>query len=292
MSADTPPDARGPDRVLAALDISDYAAAVVRYAGWAACRLEAPLELLHVQDGDDLPASLYPGEVDVDPRFVLLRQLERERAAGAPAQTPGERLLQRACDFVHTEFGIAARPSLRDGDLARTLQADEGATRLYVIGKRGEYANIDSDHLGSQLEKVVRAVHRPLLVTSRHFQPPQRVLVAFDGSALAGMGLDAIAAGALFGDLDMRVLMVGNDEPPRQQQLQQALDTLQRHGHRAEGRIRRGPVDATILREIDDAQADLVVMGAYGHSRLRRMLFGSTTNHVLRTSKVPVLLLR
>lgn len=282
-------------RVMAALDISDYCPSVVRYSAWAARQLDAPLELVHVQDGDDYARSSAPplgGEVDIDPRYALLAQLQRERPKDGPVQTPGERLLQRASEFARDEYHVSAEPSLRTGDLARTLKGDEDKVALYVIGKRGEYANMDSDHLGSQLEKVIRTVQRPLLVVSRHFTAPKRVMIAFDGSALTRRGVEAIATRALLRELHVQVLMVGMGDAEQQSQMDWALDMLRRHGHSAEGVIKRGAVDATILREIEAANIDLLVMGAYGRSRLRHLFIGSTTNHVLRTSKVPVLLLR
>ena len=42
----------------------------------------------------------------------------------------------------------------------------------------------------------------------------------------------------------------------------------------------------------DEHAIDLVVTGAYGHSRIREFLVGSTTTRMIRQSKVPLLLLR
>lgn len=46
----------------------------------------------------------------------------------------------------------------------------------------------------------------------------------------------------------------------------------------------------TIIEHAGDINADLVVMGAYGHSRLRERLFGGTTLDVLKNAKIPVLM--
>jgi nucleotide-binding universal stress UspA family protein len=46
----------------------------------------------------------------------------------------------------------------------------------------------------------------------------------------------------------------------------------------------------TILRHADEAATDLLVMGAYGHSRLREAVLGGATRHVLERAMVPVLL--
>ena len=49
-------------------------------------------------------------------------------------------------------------------------------------------------------------------------------------------------------------------------------------------------VAATIDRAVTASGADLLVMGAYTHSRLRELVFGGVTAHVLRTCRIPTLL--
>jgi nucleotide-binding universal stress UspA family protein len=54
---------------------------------------------------------------------------------------------------------------------------------------------------------------------------------------------------------------------------------------------RKGPVEETIAREIDALQPQLLVMGAFGHSRLREFLFGGVTRYFLDNPGGPALLL-
>ena len=44
-----------------------------------------------------------------------------------------------------------------------------------------------------------------------------------------------------------------------------------------------------MLGEAEREGADLLVMGAYGHTRLRELIFGGATRHVLRDAALPVL---
>lgn len=66
---------------------------------------------------------------------------------------------------------------------------------------------------------------------------------------------------------------------------------LSRHGVHAD--IRTAPaqpdIGAAILDEAWKAEAGLIVMGAYGHSRFREWLLGGATRHVLSSSPIPVL---
>lgn len=282
-------------RVLAAVDDSVYARSVAGFAAWSAARLEAPLEFVHVIDRIRAqPAALdLSGNLSLGAREHLLAELARlDEERGRLAQEAGRLLLQQIQSSVQAEHGLAADTRLRHGSLSDTLLELEPEVRLFVIGKRGEHADFDSGHLGSQLERVVRSVHRPLLVASRAFKTPGRVLVAFDGSATTRKGVEMVAASPLFRGLDVVVLMAGDAGANEESALRWAEDTLREHGHQVESRQPTGPVNEAITAAVADEQADMLVMGAYGHSRIRNMIVGSTTTHVLRTSRVPVLLLR
>jgi len=46
----------------------------------------------------------------------------------------------------------------------------------------------------------------------------------------------------------------------------------------------------TLLSAADAAQADVLVMGGYGHSRVREVIFGGFTRHVLKGADLPILM--
>jgi nucleotide-binding universal stress UspA family protein len=81
--------------------------------------------------------------------------------------------------------------------------------------------------------------------------------------------------------------------PERRAQMDRALACLERHGVTAQARNLPGAdIDAgdVLLNAIADQGADLLVMGAYGHSRLRELVLGGATRHVLRHMTAPVLM--
>lgn len=68
---------------------------------------------------------------------------------------------------------------------------------------------------------------------------------------------------------------------------------LVRHGVRAEVSVLAKTLPRTsevLARHLDDQNADLLVMGAYGHSRFREAILGGTTRNMLEQAKVPVLM--
>ena len=68
---------------------------------------------------------------------------------------------------------------------------------------------------------------------------------------------------------------------------------LKRHGVRAKfvtGRNRGGDIGKAVTAAASRAGADMLVMGAYTHSRVREMIWGGVTNHVLANTRIPVFL--
>lgn len=282
-------------RVLAALDVSVYTESISHYAAWAARRLAAPLEYLHVIDRHPEAASTadFSGNLGADAQPKLLEGLASlDEARSKLGQERGRLLLQQAKGIAAAFHDIEAETRMRHGTLVDNLTELEDDVRLFVLGKRGEHADFAKGHLGSQLERAVRAVHRPLLVASRSYVEIERVLIAFDGSATTRKGVEMVAASPLFRGLDIRVLTIGATNATNEASLRWALDTLTAAGLSAAGAVLPGEAEEVIGHYIRDEHVDLLVMGAYGHSRIRQLIVGSTTTTMLRTCRVPVLLLR
>ena len=290
-----PPHLNVGGRVLAAIDASGYTDSVSRWAAWAAARLDAPLEYLHVLDRHPEAAAIadFSGNLALDSREKLLQDLVAvDESRSRLGQERGRLLLQQAKAIAADAHGVAADTRLRHGSLVDMLTELESDVRLFVLGKRGEHADFAKGHLGGQLERVVRAVHRPLLVASRGFIEVKRVLVAFDGSPTTRKGVEMVADSPLFRGLEIELVTVGTANDASSAQMRWALDALASAGLAAHGGFLAGEPEVAIAEHVRDARIDLLVMGAYGHSRIRQLIVGSTTTTMLRTCHVPVLLLR
>ena len=277
-------------RVVAAIDASAYTGSVCRHAAWAAGRLGAPLSMVHVIDPADRVAPLdLAGNLILGEREALLRELgELDATRARLAQQHGRLLLQQARQLAGVD---TADLRLRHGALVDTLVELEDEVRLFVVGKRGEHADFARGHLGREVERVVRSVHRPLLVASRTFQPIQRVLVAYDGSATTRKALAMVAESPLLRGFDIHLVTVGGGEGS-ERGLGDAARVLDGAGLHATTEVIDGHPDEALAAYVDRQRIDLLVMGAYGHSRIRQLIVGSTTTAVMRNCQVPVLLLR
>ncbi|AVI64183.1 universal stress protein [Halomonas sp. GFAJ-1] len=283
------------EHVFAAIDGSQFSEGVCDYAAWASLALSAPLSFVHVVDNhSQVPDEQnLSGNLRFGARERLMKELsELDERRAKVNREQGKHMLE-AAKARAIDDGVSD-PITRqlNGTLVETLVALEKDMRLLVVGKRGETAHQASGHLGSNLERVVREMHSPVLMVPKTFKQPEKVLIAFDGSKTARKGVEMLARSPLFTGAECHVLIVGSDTAEHHSQLDWALSTLRDAGHKAEGAIRPGEVDDTLQAYEKEHGIDLLVMGAYGHSRIRHLLVGSTTTAMLRNSKIPVLILR
>jgi nucleotide-binding universal stress UspA family protein len=172
------------------------------------------------------------------------------------------------------------------------VHAVEADIRAITIGKRGEGANYASGHLGSNLERIIRASKVPVFVASRAYTPIRKVLVAYDGSASAKVAIDRMATSAAFADLDLTVLCIGQDAGKAKATANAAVAKLHDAGITATSRTATGEPGDVLNDLVAAERFNLLVMGAYGHSRIRNLIIGSTTTAMIQTVKIPVLLYR
>jgi nucleotide-binding universal stress UspA family protein len=280
--------------VLACIDGSSYSPAVCDASAWAVQRLDAQLKFLHVlHKKPEVPQNDLSGSIGLGARETLLEELASlDEKRGKLAQQRGRQILAEAIQRARGA-GVAEPEGLqRHGGLVETLMELESGIRLLVLGKRGEAASIASEHLGSHLERVVRTMKCSILVTTEAFSSPQRVMLAFDGSTTARKVVDRVAASPLLSGLPCHLVMVGAETAEARAKLEQARQTLEQAGFETPAVILPGEPESVLSQYQKGNQIDLLIMGAYGHSRIRQLLIGSTTTAMLRKSEVPVLLLR
>jgi nucleotide-binding universal stress UspA family protein len=248
-------------KVVACIDGSVYSPSVADHAGWAASRLRASVAILNVEER---------GRATVEAK----RWLDIEEASARVEA-----------------FGLRdVAPAMRAGGLREAMLELEGESDLLTIGKRGASADFSTMRLGSNLEGILRGAAKPVLVASRAFKPIRRYLIAYDDRPSARKAVEAVATSPLFEGMPGGLLTVGSDTPEVRRALEAAAARLAQTRPAPEIRIATGTTSAAIAEALLRDDADLLVMGAYGHSRLRTMMIGSTTSATIRASAGPVLI--
>ncbi len=281
-------------RVVACIDGSRAAPAVCDYAAWASKHMQTPVTLLHVLDEERYPAEPdLAGSIGLGSREQLLDELaELDRKRAKLALEHGHHMLDEAERRVK-EAGVGeVSQRQRHGDLTESLLAMENETRLLVIGLHGESCSDRDIHIGSQLETVIRSVHRPILLVPDEFSAPKSAMLAFDGSPTAFKGVELLAGSPVLKGMPLHLVMVGPDTNDRWEQLKKAEKMLADLGSEITLAIRAGDVEPTLHAYQEEHDIDLLVMCAYGHSRIRQFLVGSTTTTMLKTAEKPLVVLR
>lgn len=286
--------------VLLCTDGSVSAQCSYQYAAWLVQQTQAQLQVLHVTDtrhqaaNQNLSGSIGMGASErlLDELVALDHQkakLDHQRA---------QLILQQAQDALN-QHGVQPDALLhRTGFLVDCLAQMETDVDLIILGKRGVTAEFAPDHLGSNLERIVRSSRKPCLVTPRAFQPAQRLVVAYDGSASNREMLKFLARTALFAQLDIHILsvlksmndaVIETQKKDMEQVLSTAVNSLML---RPTFHFLTGKPEQVIPQFITEHKGDVLLMGAYGHSRLRHLVIGSTTAQILRGSSIPTFVFR
>ncbi len=281
------------DTVIACIDDSGYGEAVCDYAAWSAKRLDAPLSLLHVIDKPDRSESQnLSGSISFDARESLLQELsELDEQRARIAMEQGKHVLQAARERIEASGIGQVDTRQRHGDLIDTLTALEPDIRMLVMGKRGADTESAHGHIGSHLESVIRTLQKPILIAQQSFTPPERFMIAYDGSPTARKAVEMVAASPLLKGVACHLVMIGETEKNRAA-MDEASKLLTDAGFDVTPALLTGNTETALLEYQTEQGIDLLVMGAYGHSRIRHMIVGSTTTAILRRTRVPLMILR
>ena len=272
--------------ILVSLNDHDMRKPLSAFAAALAQRHGSHLSGLYV-----VPAlRLYPVvTVHVPPDvFEAQRKVFRKRGEEVHAA------FREACE----EHGVECEWHLLESLTPLVADTVIGMSRVQDLVITGQPPEEESPDLEADFaDRLVMETGRPVLFVPRHGAAEP----AFD-HVVVGWNCTREAARALHDALPLlkgagKVEMVWVDPPEetgaRRRPLEDVVAALQRHGIAAEGRgiSSDGHHDpgAALLAYATDAGADLMVMGAWGHSRLREYVFGGVTQTVLTHMTVPVL---
>ena len=282
-------------RILAGLDGSECSRAAGQYAADLAAKIGAAIEALSVVDIRPLEGPMirdFTAHLGLEPyetythafRKTLLTRaesaLEEFIEDAGRLGVPEENL------STSTEIGVVPEVICR-----KAKQAD-----LVVMGQHGESLGLTGGFLGSNSEQIARRSPRPVMVCPPEFQPIRRPLVAYDGSAYADNALHVACDFAYQFGNRLAVLVVSDGHQMTDVQAEdvaeQARRYLQHSVVESEVEIMSGEPEKVIVEHAASDGHGMIVMGAFGHNRIRELIIGSTTAYVMRNSAVPVMLTR
>ena len=280
------------DRLLVCIDGSQYGVSCCRYAAWVSTKLEIDIEVVYVTDLRQFEVPFVAdlsGSLGIQPFQAVMGQLqELEEKKAAVTLSQAAKLIEehgnpRSLTKTH-----------KTGFLVDSLKELEETADMILLGKRGENANFATEHLGSTMERVARAATKPCFVASREFKTIDTVLISFDDAASSRQAVEFVKNSPLFAETRIHLVTVSpkEREEERLRALQEAERSLTEAGRSLTCQMLHGDTAPTVIDYVKDNNIDMLVMGAYGHTRIRRLIIGSSTTEMLRGCHLPTLLFR
>ena len=275
--------------ILIPTDGSEYGKTAIEYGVCLAKKLDARLTGLHVIDISLLQA---PALADVSGAVGLPLYHDFLPAIESSLEEKAETILN-AFSKKCKESGVEAEVKKAVGIMEEIIIETGKHADWIILAQRGEHFHFGEEGiLGSTAETVVRASGKPVMVTPAAFREISAMVLAYDGSLPAGNALKIAAELVAQTSWPLSVIIVAADQKKGTELSSQAETLL--GAHQVKGRIDviKGKEDRELLRLAQGGEGELMIMGAYGHNRLRELFLGSTTSSLIRKSAIPILLTR
>lgn len=282
------------NKIITCIDGSAITSAVTEAGKWAAKKLNKPLCFLHIiERSQQHGADDYTGAIGLGAQSALLEEMTRlDEQKSKLALTLGNDLLDSVAEDAAT-YGIETVETMqRHGDIVEELMALEQLTRLIVIGRKGAGHAHEFKALGSHIETLLRKATQPIFIVPEAFSPPKSFMIAYDGRESADRTLQKVLDGGLFHGIDCHLVAVKNNEVMLKEKFDTAKNKLIERGLNVIPALLEGNINEQLTRYQQEQNIELIVMGAFGHSRLRQFFVGSNTLKMLENTQVPLIIMR
>lgn len=241
-----------------------------REDGW--CALSQAIEVARREEAQLYGLHVVPEESDLTSEAALAVQAEFERRC--------------------QESNIPGHLALAVGEVVEQTCARAIVTDLVIVNLSYPPGPQPLAKLSSGFHDLIQRCPRPVLATPHTVSPLNRALLAFDGSPKAREALFVAAYLAGKWRIPLSVVTVEDSGRNSQEVLAQARSYLEEHNISADYRVESGSVGDTILKNCEQDECDLVLLGGYGLAPVLEVVLGSAVDEVLRQSCQPVLVCR
>lgn len=190
---------------------------------------------------------------------------------------------------------ISCSTETKTGIPAEVISQSAIAHDIVIVSRTGYNPAANTrETIDSLVAPVIRSSVRPVLVAGTEFQEEseiRNILVAYDGSNHSARALLVAAELAARPGADLTLATVVQSEDSGAEILAPAEAFLAHHGITPRKQIEVSSKPASVISKLVASEdVDLLIMGAYGHSPIREVLFGSTTERILSHCEANVIL--
>ncbi|WP_288414130.1 universal stress protein [uncultured Acinetobacter sp.] len=275
-------------RVIACIDSSPCINAIAEAAAWVARETKRELVLLQVLDY--YPASYHLGEISgvigFESNAMLLKELaELEQKQSELAIDYSNNLLKHISEMILDKYGFESTKIQEKGDFLEQSFSVLRETDFVVIGKVGERAAEKNKPIGSNVENFIRGANCTVMTVGENFKIPTRFIFAYEYSPTCLNIMQRISQSDLLKSLQCHLLYVG-DHP---EVLKDPEEYLRTAGLDVVTVYRYGDVAENILEYQQELGIQMIVLGAFSHSKLHQFFLGSIATSIFRNASVPLL---
>jgi nucleotide-binding universal stress UspA family protein len=276
-------------KILIPTDGSANSLTALEYGIYIARKSEASLIGLYVIDVNLIQGPMLTdisGSVGMPPYDGFFEAIET--SLNEKADFSLKAFLER-CNKSHTN--VEVKKTI--GKISQIIIEEAQSADLILMAKKGEHFHLkEGGLLGSVAEAVVRNSGKPVMITPENFLEIESMGLAYDGSEPAKKALKLSLELSEQNAWPLTAVVISSDT-------QKAVTLTDEIETAAEALnadcaviVLPGKEAEEIIKFIKEGAVELMVMGAFGHNRLRALLMGSTTSQVIQKSYIPVLLTR
>jgi len=274
--------------LLLCVDGSAYTESVLRHGAHLATAFDAHARLLSVVD---IRIFEWTSAMGADAFVPVIPSTAYQEESRRLMEEKAEAVLKK-CAEVLEEAGVSFETERLSGPPADIIVERAHLVDLLVMGVRGEFATWESKMVGATLHAVSRETEKPIFVARREVIPTERILVGYDGSAPGSRAMQLAAFFASRLSVPLTVLSVSPNRNVGDRYAEEARKYLSHYDIEFDTDVIPGTPERKIASYAEEKGFSLIVIGRYGHSRIREALLGSTAENILRRSTVPAVMVK
>ena len=269
---------------------------IVRSSGRDRAHLEAAIDMTRQADGHLHVLALgtdrvQPGGYYIGGDAIAIQTSMSEAVKEAKEAEAAARGILKQTDISWEVTGAVTQI----GGIASMVARCAGLADLVVLPK--PYGEGRSSEDVAVTEAALFSTRTPILVVPvgvTEVPPPNRIVIAWNQSSEALSAIRAAMPLLIDADnVDITIVDPPEHDPDRSDPGGQLAEMLARHGVRADISVLAKTlprISDVLCRHVRDTDADMLVMGAYGHSRFREAILGGATRNMLAEATIPVLM--
>ncbi|WP_457641957.1 universal stress protein [Persephonella sp.] len=277
-------------RVLVGIDGSKGSWVAAEYGIYLSKNLKKPVIGIHIVDIrlleapfiEDIAGALgFTTYTDITPK---IKEILDERGKSILAE------FAKKCREAGGDCSIAQAFGIVANEIVDMADPED----LIILGKKGIHNQFVPLFLGSTTESVSRKSKCPVMIVPDKFKEIKNVLLAFDGREKSVHAAEYLSN--LADDLKLEKITVisvlENESKEKEKHINDLLDHYLKKEYRLQ--FLYGYPEEEIENYLinNKENYDLLIIGAYGESRVRELVLGSTTSFIMNKSPIPVLLVK